>query len=389
MAGTIRTYQKCPGCGSSFPSSKGGFPIICASCHTQPTKFFINVFWQNKHEFIYHDSDGRGIHDWGHAVAVLGEIRSRMASHKTGKGFFDPSTYKKQSSNSFTSFWESFIKGYHGPTLEKLKTINNHHFTYFHDMKMRDITARNINDWWRDIQDKGNSPRYCNDIQTWLRTFLNEALSLDVIEKIPNMPTFLKTVQADIEFLTEDEQLAVLGAIPEHDRPIFDFLFLTGVRVNEACALQRSDIDIKSGVVTIRNTIKRDGSIGIVKNKKPRRIPHQAVAFCFNPQIINISGFVFINKWGKHYSDDYLRDTFNRACDEIGVRRIQLKNATRHSFGMGLLGKGYDIWQVSKIMNHSDIKITEHYAKMMDKEISGAYGRRSKTVSNIKNYGDK
>ena len=104
MAGTIRTYQKCPRCGVPFPSSKGGFPIICKTCHTQPTKFFINIWWKNQHEFIYHDSDGRTVHDWGHAVALLGEIRAKMASHKIGKGFFAPSAYKKQSGTSFQAF---------------------------------------------------------------------------------------------------------------------------------------------------------------------------------------------------------------------------------------------------------------------------------------------
>ena len=82
MAGTIRTYQKCPKCGKKFPSSKGGFPIVCVNgCQTQPTKYFIKVYWKGEHEILYHDRDGRTIHDWGHAVAVIGEIRARMARY--------------------------------------------------------------------------------------------------------------------------------------------------------------------------------------------------------------------------------------------------------------------------------------------------------------------
>jgi integrase len=40
---------------------------------------------------------------------------------------------------------------------------------------------------------------------------------------------------------------------------------------------------------------------------------------------------------------------------------------------MELVRRGYDAWQISKIMNHSDVKITEHYIKMLDKDIAGAY----------------
>ena len=229
MAGTVRSYQKCPRCHKSFPSSKGGYPIICNPCQTQPTKYFINVWWKGNHIDIYRDLDGRTFHDWGHVVAALGEIRSKMASHKTGKGFFNPDAYRKQSSTSFQAFWERFVDGYKGSTKDKIKAIGKHHLTYFNDMQMRDIVPWHIDEWWRDLQKKGLSNKYCNDIQTWLRSFFNNALELDVIPKAIKFPKFLKTDEPEVdEWLSEGDQLKVLGSIPEYDRPIFDFLFLTG-----------------------------------------------------------------------------------------------------------------------------------------------------------------
>ena len=68
-----------------------------------------------------------------------------------------------------------------------------------------------------------------------------------------------------------------------------------------------------------------------------------------------------------------------RACVKAEVKPIQPKNATRHSFEMGLLGKGFGIWQVSKAMNHASISMTEKYVKMLAGEIDGIYGR-AKTV---------
>ena len=47
----------------------------------------------------------------------------------------------------------------------------------------------------------------------------------------------------------------------------------------------------------------------------------------------------------------------------------------RHSFGMNLLRKGYDIWQTSKALNHSSIKMTEYYAKMLASQMEKMYGR--------------
>jgi len=40
-------------------------------------------------------------------------------------------------------------------------------------------------------------------------------------------------------------------------------------------------------------------------------------------------------------------------------------------------------------MGHSDIKMTENYAKMLTKEMKGAYGRPAKTSTTEKMGGDK
>ena len=109
MAGTVFTLQKCPSCGKKFPSSKGGFPIICATCRTQPTKFILKLWWQKKNLSISRDREGKTIHSWNHAINLLGNIRTEIHA-KT----FDPEIYKKQSSTSFKIFWVRFKKDYEG-----------------------------------------------------------------------------------------------------------------------------------------------------------------------------------------------------------------------------------------------------------------------------------
>lgn len=383
MSGTIRTYQKCPACGAKFPSSKGGFPIVCKTgCMTQPTKYFISVKWLGISEQLFHDRDGRTVHDWGHAVSVLGEIRSRMASHKAGKGFFDPSAYKKQSSTSFGSFWGRFEGRYKDATKEKIQAIGRHHVTHFSGFQMRDIVPWHVDEWWQNLAEKGLSERYKGDILTWVRAFFKYAAKLNVIEKIP---AILEDLHVDIpepeveDWFTEGIQLAILGALPEYDRPIYDFLFLTGCRVGEACGLKRSDIRLDIGKVIISNTVKRNGEIGIVKNKKRRPIPYEGEIKACIVSALQRTGigneFIFVNKFGRRYSDDYLRAILYKACDTVGVKRIKLKNATRHSFGMALLRKGYDRREVADVMNITNGKVINHYVKMLDEDISGAYGR--------------
>jgi len=388
MAGVIKTYQKCPKCGERFPSSKGDFPIVCLPCKTQPTKFFIAIYWKGKDYNIYRTREGKTIHYYNDALTVLGGIRAEIKT-------FDPEMYRKQSSTTFEAFWQRFLRKYEGRvgTYAKLETIGRLYFGPFYGYQMRGIKAWNIDEWWNELRAKGLSGHYRNDILGWLKRFFSEAEKLDVIEKgIKKWPDPADMPEPEVEeWLTEEEQLAVLNALPGYDRPIYDFLFLTGVRVGEAIGLQRKDTNWDRQVTIVRYTIKRDKSLGPTKNKKKRVIPHvPEIVGCLKNELSGLHQYAFVNKWGRRYSGDYLRDMFRKACETVGVKPIPLKNATRHSFGMGLLRKGFDIWQVSKTMGHSDIKMTENYAKMLTEEMSQLYGRdASEMPVNEKLRGDK
>jgi integrase len=373
IMGTIRTYQRCKKCDSKFPSSKGFKEILCPNgCMTQPTKYVIVVYFQGKNEFIYCDRKGNNLESFPHASSTLGEIRADI----NRKGF-DPAVYKKQSKTLFKTFWERYREGYKDKvgTYAKLKSVGTH-LSYFCEMQMRDITPLIISDWWRALRESDISIKYRNDILQWLKGLFKDAHRLAVIEDMPRSWPDPETLpEKDIDWLTQDEQLTILNDIPEHDKPIFNFLFLTGVRVNEATGLQRSDIKWDKGCIIIQNTIKRDGSLGVTKNKKKRIIPIvQDIADCLNQKVHFISKYQFNNKWGRPYSDDYLRDIYKPICENKIGRYVPLKNGTRHSWGTQKAEMGIPMYEISKGLGHSDTKMTENYVKIVAKKSSGLYG---------------
>ena len=387
MAGTVFTLQKCPSCGKKFPSSKGAFPIICATCRTQPTKFILKLWWQKKNLSISRDREGKTIHSWNHAINLLGNIRTEIHA-KT----FDPEIYKKQSSTSFKIFWVRFKKDYEGnmATHAKIHAIGEHHLDAFMALQMRDIRAIHIDDWWKKLKRKKLSPHYMNDIQQWLKRFFNEAKELDIIEKVPRFPKAMKQAKKEIKWLSEYEQSCVFEQIPKSDRDIFEFMFLTGVRVGEAIALQRSDINFKKGRTIIRHTVKRDRhTVGKTKAQNIRVVPHiEEIERCLRKavKVTGLNNLVFINKWGRIYTNDYLNSTFKKACQAAGVEPVHLKNGTRHSFGMRMISSGVDIWTTSKAMGHSDIKMTENYADILADQLKDAYEKTRKKHVRLKAY---
>lgn len=383
MSGTIRTYQKCLRCGEKFGTSNGlNGPIFCKNgCGTQPTKYFIRIKGKNH----FNDKKGNTLHYYPAAVALLGGIRDEIY-----RGVYDPDAYRKQSKTTFEAFWKRFQGQYRGGvgTYDKLRAISNH-LKFYHDMQVKEIRAFHIADWWSELRESGLSPHYRNDILQWLTRFFRVAYAEEIIEEMPRRfpePESLPEPEVT-EYLTLNEQLKVLDALPDLDRPIFDFLFLTGCRVNEACALQRPDINWNTGRVFLNNTVKRDGSIGVVKNKKRRVIPiSHDLDKCLKKALKreNFDRFIFINKWGRRYSDDYLRDTFNDTCLNTIGWKIKLKNATRHSLGMRLAELGYTMDEIREILNQSNTRVTKHYVTMQDDRHKEVYERGDNSLTRKK-----
>lgn len=371
MKGSIATYQKCPKCGAKFPSSKGDFPIVCKNgCKTQPTKFHIKYYFDGDGQAAHRTLYGETVHYWGDATALLREIQTGMKHHKQNKTIFDPSAYHKQSKTAFKPFWNQFCDRYEGSTGSKIRTIGRYHLLYFNDFQMRDIKPFHIDQWWIDLKKKGLSPAYMNDIMTWLKSFFKWGKKYKVILDDMYFPPNIDTPEPEVdEWLTESEQVAVFQYIPDQDKPIFEFLFSTGARVNEACGLYRSDIDWKREVIIIQRTVKRDKSVGPTKNKKKRRISiTQQLKKCLIRSTVMSMEYQFINEWGRRYHAEYLRNTFNKACRSADVKPIKLKNATRHSAGMRLTAQGYSISVVKDFYGHSSERMTAHYAKILDEQ---------------------
>jgi integrase len=178
-----------------------------------------------------------------------------------------------------------------------------------------------------------------------------------------------------IPWLTEEQQTKLMPHLPEYDHRIYKFLFRTGVKVNEATGLQKADILWEEGYINVCHTINRDSELGPAKERNTRPIPlAEPVKETLKGKVEYLSPYVFLNKWGKHYSDDYLRDTYYKACDAARLPRITLKNASRSSWGMQKLRKGIPLSKVSEGYGHSDLKMTKRYARQIADDLKELYG---------------
>jgi len=237
------------------------------------------------------------------------------------------------------------------------------------DVFLPDLQYDRIYQWVTGLIQSGMNIKTVKNYHGVLAAMLADAKRARKIAELPDLVRFrggLSVPYKDPEWLSVEQQEAILAHIPAPDRWIFRFMMATGLRPSEARAVMRKDVFADRGYIVIKRTFapgpKGQGEIlQTVKQKREGWVPiDERTAAVLKEMPINLhSEFLFLNsRTGRPYTKNINRDFWNPACEAAGVR-IALKNATRHSLANQLLASGEDLRIVSLRLRHSSVKVTE------------------------------
>lgn len=199
-----------------------------------------------------------------------------------------------------------------------------------------------------------------------LKKITNRALANEWITKDPFAGFKVKTVQTDPTFLTLDELHIIYkhhfdGAL-EVVRDMFVMAAFTGMAFIDISNLRREH------VVT-----DNDGNIWIRK-------PRQKTEIVQNIPLLDIPKEILTK-----YENDAkaakkgtllpvpCNQVMNRYLKEIGtlcgISKVLTTHVARHTYATVCLSQGVRIENVSKMLGHTSIKMTQHYARVLDSSI--------------------
>ncbi len=161
------------------------------------------------------------------------------------------------------------------------------------------------------------------------------------------------------------------------DKAILTTLFSTGMRVSELCGLNRDEIDLKGGELSIRG---KGGKIRLVFLSDETRKNIQDY-FSKRPDV-DEALFIRIPKSGTFSKDPNPSDRGLRLTPR-SVQRILKKysiragivgkkispHTLRHSFATDLLRNGADIRSVQAMLGHASVTTTQIYTHVTDKQL--------------------
>lgn len=205
---------------------------------------------------------------------------------------------------------------------------------------------------------------------------LNCALNLAVREEILpynpitkiNQDQRIKIPESTREYLTVDEVKTLINADCINDPTKRAYLFSC------FCGLRYSDIKALTWDDVFKDGEQYKVKIVMVKTQKALTLPLSKEALRWMPERGNAKG---TDKVFTLPSAAYLNLVLRTWAQNSGLSKRVTFHTARHTFATLELTAGADLYTVSKLLGHTQVKTTQIYAKIIDKKKDDAVNRLS------------
>jgi integrase len=239
----------------------------------------------------------------------------------------------------------------------------------FGSKRLTEINRHDVQAFHTAVLSEGLSPASADHHLKLLRRMLNLAVEWDLLEKNPIAGIKLFNADNKIERYMNDEEIQRLLEVLRTDdnRPVCRialFLLSTGCRLSEALGATWVHIDRANRVWRIPASTS--------KSKRVRSVPLNDTAL----EVLGETGtegrfaYVFVNeRTGKPYVG--IMKVWSRLRGEAGLERVRIHDL-RHQYASFLVNAGHSLYDVQKILGHSDPAITQRYAHLSSTALQAA-----------------
>ncbi len=175
----------------------------------------------------------------------------------------------------------------------------------------------------------------------------------DTIRKFPEEPA------TTVAYYDESQMNSILENSPQTWHNIFEFFYLTGLRNGELVNLTWKNVDLKNGQIIVQSSEGWNTKTG-----SSRLIPlnKRAIEILKHLPRSSTHDFVFTDQKGKKLSDGQPYKKLKKVLEKLKLEGNIHK--LRHTFASHLVMKGEPLYNVSKLLGHTSIDMTQKYAHL-------------------------
>jgi integrase len=236
---------------------------------------------------------------------------------------------------------------------------HTHLLPCFGTMKLSDITPNAIRKWQNDIGRKGLKPSTVKQINRRLSAVLAFAVKFCGMQRNPMTVTGAQgSYERRVEMWSKEEFDRFIAEVESPiERPLFLLLYYTGMRIGEALALTRQDIDFEKSTINIDKTFNQNtGQVTTPKTKASIRtvtIPDM-VADAIKALIDNLA-YDCKKVFPMPYSTIIYH--YRKAIQRAGVRNLPI-HCLRHAHVSYLISHGVPVTAIAKRVGHTSPQVT-------------------------------
>jgi len=229
---------------------------------------------------------------------------------------------------------------------------------YFYDKRLSEITPKDLNRYREARLSQGRSPRTVNLEMSCLSRLYKVAEQDGLFAgncPVKSIAPFEIQYGAD-RILSPEEQQRLIQHSPQHLQRIIICALNTGMRRGDIVGLKWSNVNLDQGHILLEAIS--------TKSKRQTTVPISSIMDKLFREIKEESkkDHVFLNSHGEPYHDGVgIRRSFYTARRKAGIEDFRFHDL-RHTAATRLVEAGVPLFVVSKILGHSDPKMTMRYA---------------------------
>ena len=278
---------------------------------------------------------------------------------------FNPANQKHAIPNSFEEFKKRYLL--YSSTKHSASTQDSYRWiiNIFMDMteikSLNDLTPDVVQNFIIKLQSKNLSYSTIRTYLVTLDAIFNVAKKWMLIINNPVSDFVPKNIETEIRCFSDEEIRTLISNIEiRWLKNLVILAYNTGLRLGEVVNLHWRSVDIQAKLLTIFNT-----NNFTTKSKRSHTIPlnRDAIQALEQQQLATMRccTYVYCNKH-KVYDKRHVSRKFKEYILSAGLDSSLHFHCIRHTFATKLLKSGATIFEVSRLLNHNNIKTTMKYA---------------------------
>ncbi|SDN47213.1 tyrosine-type recombinase/integrase [Acetanaerobacterium elongatum] len=240
---------------------------------------------------------------------------------------------------------------------------------------IQQVQTRHLKEFFMYQSRRGRKESYLNGLIKTYRAFFKYVIGEEYITANPILKvSWMREPKSIIKTFSDDEVRRMLGAYPENDymsmrnKAIIAMLFDTGIRNYELCTLTESQV--KDSVIVIYGKGKKERQVGKSPYLAKILLKYERFKkYNFEYKNITVDNY-FLSRTGRPLTDEAIENIVRNAglYAQVSDSIRCSPHTCRHYFAQAQLKNGMDVYSLSRLLGHDNIKITQRYLQGLQDE---------------------